>query len=308
MIYLNTSLDPLTSAVIRLSAQRNTRANLYYSQHHVQAIIIPGPRQRSGRISAQQSDDEDSNISTYLEPLEPIEETVMSGQQTPMQQQPPIQQAPVQQPPMEQSYQNPEPAPQNTQNPQESQIVLTLLQQVQALQAEIQQMRAQPSAETPRNTVKLRDPAEFDGNTHEAREFVMDCDMYLDMNPHIYNDDTKKIIYVLSHMRKGNAAAFKEHVVLKAQMDGGYSSYANFKELFEQSFLSSDTKAEAMMELTQLKQTGSADAYVNDFKMKAARAQLKDEQALLQYFLKGLHRPLVKTMFQQATIPQNINN
>ena len=120
MIYLNTSLDPLTSAVIRLSAQRNTRANLYYSQHHVQAIIIPGPRQRSGRISAQQSDDEDSDISTYLEPLEPIEESVMSGQQTPMQQQPPIQQAPVQQPPMEQSYQNPEPAPQNTQNPQES--------------------------------------------------------------------------------------------------------------------------------------------------------------------------------------------
>ena len=186
--------------------------------------------------------------------------------------------------------------------------MLTLLQQVQALQAEIQQMRAQPSAETPRNTVKLRDPAEFDGNTHEAREFVMDCDMYLDMNPHIYNDDTKKIIYVLSHMRKGNAAAFKEHVVLKAQMDRKYPSYADFKKLFEQSFLSSDTKAEAMMELTQLKQTGSADAYVNDFKMKAARAQLKDEQALLQYFLKGLHRPLVKTMFQQATIPQNIND
>ena len=154
--------------------------------------------------------------------------------------------------------------------------------------------------------MKLHDPAEFGGDDEDdARHFVMDCDMYLDMNAHVYNTDARKIIYVLSHMRTGTAAAFKEYTVHQAQTKG-YPSYQEFKESFQQAFMSSDVKGQAMDKLTKLKQTGRADDYVNRFRMLAARAEITDQEAMLRYFIKGLRPKLANTISKQSTFPSNM--
>ena len=59
--------------------------------------------------------------------------------------------------------------------------------------------------------------------------------------------------------------------------------------------------------LAALRQNGTADEYVNEFKMLAGRADMTDHQALLRYFIKGLRRKLVDKMFSQSTFPEDID-
>ena len=132
----------------------------------------------------------------------------------------------------------------NPQNPQPTTSAMTseqMMEMIQSMAETIRRLEANQQAQTQapqqpapqaftqtfgeeegrRGTVKLHDPAEFGGDDEDdARRFIMDCDMNLDMNAHVYNTDARKIIYVLSHMRTGTAAAFKEYTVHQAQTKG----------------------------------------------------------------------------------------
>ena len=59
--------------------------------------------------------------------------------------------------------------------------------------------------------------------------------------------------------------------------------------------------------LAALRQNGTADKYINEFKMLAGRADMTDHQALLCYFIKGLRRKLVDKMFSQSMFPEDID-
>ena len=61
-----------------------------------------------------------------------------------------------------------------------------------------------------------------------------------------------------------------------------------------------------MDELSALRQKGTADEYVNQFKMLAARAGITDHEALIRYFLKGLQSKLANKMLDQMTYPESI--
>lgn len=63
----------------------------------------------------------------------------------------------------------------------------------------------------PRPTeMKLRVPAEFNGDRTKTKEFVLDSKMYIRGNSNVYDNDKKKILFVLSHMRGGTAGPWKE--------------------------------------------------------------------------------------------------
>ncbi|KAG1871999.1 hypothetical protein C8R48DRAFT_770362 [Suillus tomentosus] len=70
---------------------------------------------------------------------------------------------------------------------------------------------------TKETEIKIGTPPEFNGDRDELHRFMLNCNTYLDINDKIYDNDKKKVIFALSFMTKGNAAAWKEDFMEAAQ-------------------------------------------------------------------------------------------
>lgn len=153
-----------------------------------------------------------------------------------------------------------------------------------------------------RDNIKFNKPQIFNGDPRHAANFLSECDLYLSGGNYSEQD---KVIFALTYMQQGTANAFRLHFQSKASKQG-YGTYEEFKALFRKAFLTSDQKGEAMAKINRLQQTGSADAYINDFKMLVEQAALQDDMAIVQYFLKGLNKNLTKTIFSTTEAPKDI--
>ena len=55
--------------------------------------------------------------------------------------------------------------------------------------------------------IQINNPTEFDGNQEHLNSLLEDCHLYLALNSKIYNQDDKKIMFILLYMTKGIAKA-----------------------------------------------------------------------------------------------------
>ena len=80
---------------------------------------------------------------------------------------------------------------------------------------------------------KLAKPLPFDGNPQNLRRFLKDCVLYMTMNPNTFDEDSKKIGFILSLMSKGTAQTWKEDYLDKKLVDNGYAfdNYQTFSNL-----------------------------------------------------------------------------
>ena len=53
-------------------------------------------------------------------------------------------------------------------------------------------------------------PTPFSGKRGELKKFLMTCKMHLQANQVIYDNDEKKVVFVLSFMTEGDAATWRE--------------------------------------------------------------------------------------------------
>ena len=116
--------------------------------------------------------------------------------------------------------------------------------------------------------MKLCIPAEFNGDRSKTKEFVLDSKMYIRGNSDIYDDDKKKILFVLSHMRGGTAGPWKEdyfNTALNSQT--GFGTYTAFMNTVESAFSPSDVQGDARTKLKTLHMTRgmTADNYIAEF-------------------------------------------
>ena len=65
-------------------------------------------------------------------------------------------------------------------------------------------------------SVKLNLPKAFDGNRDKFRKFLQTAEIYLGINKKVYNDDLKKIGFILSFMTEGQAEAWADQFVEEA--------------------------------------------------------------------------------------------
>ena len=88
-------------------------------------------------------------------------------------------------------------------------------------------------------------PTPFSGKRGELKKFLMTCKMHLQANRAIYDNDEKKVVFVLSFMTEGDAATWREQwldeldekakTANKTDMDFG--TFANFLKLLEKTSL-----------------------------------------------------------------------
>ena len=53
-------------------------------------------------------------------------------------------------------------------------------------------------------------PTPFSGKCRDLKKFLMTCKMHLQANRAIYDNDEKKVVYILSFMTEGDAATWRE--------------------------------------------------------------------------------------------------
>jgi hypothetical protein len=102
--------------------------------------------------------------------------------------------------------------------------------------------------------LRINYPTEFDGNRDNLENFLQDCQLYLAINEEVYNTDTKKIIFVLSFLKKGTALTWKESWAQEklATTTQDLGTFTAFKDELKKAFSAADTEGDARAKLRQL--------------------------------------------------------
>jgi hypothetical protein len=156
--------------------------------------------------------------------------------------------------------------------------------------------------------MKVNLPKEFHGDREDTTRFIQDLDMYFFVNGGIYDTDGKKIVFTLSLMAGGYAQTWKQAYITDASKSGTFvtGTFDEFKALLKSDFGGSDTAGNARAELKNIKQTNSADEYVSQFRILASRSGIKDDTALIEYFMEGLKPKVLEKIYSLPAIPVTI--
>jgi hypothetical protein len=99
-------------------------------------------------------------------------------------------------------------------------------------------------------------PQPFNGDQKKWRTFQNAIVLYLGINQHIYDDDEKKIGFVLSYLNDKEAAQWREAWV-ERNTQGGFIQFPSFTDFIDElnaAFNPVDAVRDAMHKLRTLKQ------------------------------------------------------
>jgi hypothetical protein len=130
--------------------------------------------------------------------------------------------------------------------------------------------------------LNLNKPEVFDSNQDGFKEFLQNVEVYMDVNHETYNNDLRKIAFVLSFMTTGAAAAWKAQFIddayakpVSANPNDRLGMYTQFRKNLMDAFSMFDSVGDALDELRSLrkKKMESIDEHIAKFKMLAAESK-----------------------------------
>ena len=104
-------------------------------------------------------------------------------------------------------------------------------------------------------------PTPFSGKHGDLKKFLMTCKMHLQANRAIYDNDEKKVVFVLSFMTEGDTATWREQWLddldTKAQAanktDMGFGTFGELIKLLEKDFAAYDAPGDALKKMKNLR-------------------------------------------------------
>jgi hypothetical protein len=108
--------------------------------------------------------------------------------------------------------------------------------------------------------IKLNPPKPFTGKRSDFVLFMQDVFVYLKVNKAIYNNDEKKISFILSYLADGDAAVWKQQFIQTKIEEGletnnddpDWGSYNDFLDALKKTFQPYDEPAEALEDMKKL--------------------------------------------------------
>ena len=137
--------------------------------------------------------------------------------------------------------------------------------------------------------VKLNPLKVFSGKRTELNKFLQDVLVYLMVNKEVYNNDKKKIAYLLSFMTEGDTASWKEEFLArkieeakKNNTDLKLGTFKEVKEMIKKLFEPFDRPGDALEEMKWLWMANNSniDEHVAKFKMLVTWSGLSDSMAI----------------------------
>jgi Ty3 transposon capsid-like protein len=133
--------------------------------------------------------------------------------------------------------------------------------------------------------VKIRTPSDFLGEPEQTKKYLQDCKLYLEVNDQIYDNDKKRIIFALSFMTGGPAAAWKESFIneVHARNPIDFGTWADFRKAVIATFEPIDDKGAARTQMKNLKQGSSGvQDYISQFHILQGRSSLTNNESLIE--------------------------
>ncbi|EGN98310.1 hypothetical protein SERLA73DRAFT_35008, partial [Serpula lacrymans var. lacrymans S7.3] len=160
-------------------------------------------------------------------------------------------------------------------------------------------------------------PENFSGDKKKYRAFRESLLLHFEDDAVYFEDDRKKISFVLSFMKEGEAAAFRTDWLenrVDAQQLGfditrTYGSWPYFANKMEQRFKDSFEKETAKNEILTLKQGNeTAQAFFERFEEKkrwAGYTNQMNEEFLISLLRRNMNKPLVDRVIYGGHIPKD---
>jgi Domain of unknown function (DUF4939) len=140
---------------------------------------------------------------------------------------------------------------------------------------------AQPVSGT--KELNLNKPEAFNSNWDGFKKFLQNVGVYMDVNHETYKNDLRKIVFILSFMATGSAAAWKAQFIEEAYTrptpmspNDRLGTYTQFRKDLMEVFSMFDSVGDALDELRSLrkKENKLIDEHIAKFKMLAAKSKI----------------------------------
>ena len=115
--------------------------------------------------------------------------------------------------------------------------------------------------------LKIGTPAEYDGDHETALSWLNSVRAYVLINKEVYDNDDKRVVFALSHMKKGVAQAWASDYFEQAmaQQPVTFGTFDKFIENFKKVFTPIDSVGSAIAKLRTLSQRGPVEEYISEF-------------------------------------------
>jgi hypothetical protein len=156
-------------------------------------------------------------------------------------------------------------------------------------------------------TIKINKPIVFDGTASEVLDFLHQCNLYIAAQPDALSEKSK-ILFALSYMTKGSAKTWGKQRLARYERVTHWvgATWHDFETEVRVAFGDIDHGVVARTELEKIKQGSlTADAYNVEFNKWRFDSGYNDE-ALINYYKKGLNVPLLKEVYRILPIPRTI--
>ena len=141
-------------------------------------------------------------------------------------------------------------------------------------------------------------PSPFSGRRGDLKKFLMTCKMHLQANQAIYNNDKKKMVFVLSFMTEGDTATWREQwlddldakakAANKTEMDFG--TLADLIKLLKADFAAYNTPGDALETMKNLRYDNktSIEDHILRFRTLLTQSGMKESISVIDYFRQTL--------------------
>jgi hypothetical protein len=168
----------------------------------------------------------------------------------------------------------------------------------------------QPHATDKELWINLSKP--FDGERKKFKEFQNAVVLYLNINRHIYDDDEKKIGFILSYLSSKEVAQWREAWIESKTRAGliWFPTLEDFLIELNAAFNLIDTVGDAMHKLWTMKEgTRPAEELVTEFNLYCSKAGITQsgDTALINLFQLISNRSLLEKILDGETVPMTIH-
>ena len=158
---------------------------------------------------------------------------------------------------------------------------------------------------------KLNPPKIFTGKRTDLQRFLQDTFVFLTINKEHYNNNDKKIVFVMSFMTDGDAALWKQEFIGKVIRDSvargddiSFRSYKKFIKSLEKSFAPYDVPGDALDAMKHLRMgEGSFKEHLAKFKLLMSQSGLDESAAVVDLFRETLPYELQRPILLSENPP-----
>jgi hypothetical protein len=165
--------------------------------------------------------------------------------------------------------------------------------------------------------IKLNPLTPFTGKRSDFMLFMQDVFIYLKVNKTTYDNDDKKISFILSYLTGGDAAVWKqqfiqtkiEESVNTNNDEPDWGLYKEFVEALKKTFQPYDELAEALEDMKKLRLgDGSITEHNSRFRLLVSQTGMKDSPALMDLYREtlpwGLQSPIIRSEHPPKTLEE----